>query len=161
MQSLERIPDDSEIIEEDENHIHIQNKKYISKGKTLKTINSINKECKDKRINIEDNNLHSHATWNNKTNKSLKASSRLNDRKGSVNMLVSSKIAKTWEIDAFYDANISKSHWRGASNIDSLRDLERICRISKGNAHDRNNSSSRLHDRCKSNVNHNRHFQIK
>lgn len=62
MQSLERIPDDSEIIEEDENHIHIQNKKYISKGKTLKTINSINKECKDKRINIEDNNLHSHAT---------------------------------------------------------------------------------------------------
>ena len=86
--SLERIPDDSEIIEEDENHIHIQNKKYTSKGKTLKTINSINRECKDKKIYIEETRQYNRSSCNKKIAKWLKNSSRINESKTLIKLFI-------------------------------------------------------------------------
>lgn len=46
MRSQEKIVDDSEVTDMDESHIEILNKNYISKGKNLKTIDSINKSLR-------------------------------------------------------------------------------------------------------------------
>lgn len=156
MCSQERPADDSEIIDEDDSHIEI-NKNYITTGKNLKTIDSINKSLKVKRPQFQDKGQESR---NEKCRSPI--SRFLNNRHSSISLIwkQNSTKAKTLAIDAFYEnstiEHVLKQSVFGMTGVE--KDLNKTSKMS---TFDRNLSNSRTHDRSKSNVNQNRHFSIK
>lgn len=103
--SQERIVDDSELIDEDDSHIEIYNKNCISKGKDLKTIDSINKSIKVKTDHpkIKGGAYTHYKESRNKKCRSPIEKLRMGDRKSSISLLVKPNlgVTKTLAIDAF------------------------------------------------------------
>lgn len=166
MQSVERVvPDDSELVEDDESHINIKNTNYMSRGKTLRTINSINKEVELSKNNTQASNGEYKVQNNFKTMKSRSPIERhrISERTGSLSTLTKPYIGqpKTFAIDAFYKNNESESKYRSNTAIGSLKGGAKMSKTSKINITDRNLSNSRTHDRSRSNHGKNRHCQIK
>lgn len=156
MCSQERADDDSELIDDDDSHIDIHNKHYISKGKDLKTIDSINKNIKIRKQQ-EPYKKHSR----NENQRTPVGRIRCYDRKTSISLLVKpyNCTTKTMAIDAFYD-NTKMENLKKIKHFTSKHERD-LSKTSKMSGADRNSSNPRLHDRSKSNVNYNRHFQIK
>jgi hypothetical protein len=90
MCSQERVTDDSELIDEDDEHIGIHNKNHISKGKDLKTIDSINKSIKVK-------NKHDSLKKNSRNKPQISPVGKINfyDRKSSISLIANPNHCKT------------------------------------------------------------------
>lgn len=166
--------DDSEFVDEGDNKIGDQNKNYISKQKTKRTIMSINKSIKD-QYGSRNSNMDIRDELQVYTNtfetSPLGRKLRFGEKKNSITIFNKPQIntTKTIAVDAFYGGNgtsvsslISVSNEnRNSSGIKSSKHEKRLHKTSKCSFGERALSSTSQNSRSRSNANKNRHFQIK